>query len=159
MKRYILHIFIFIAALLAADVAWGQTTTNVGNTWNGGNLANNTIYKLSPTNSTKTVTLSGQITIPSGTTVTIDLNGCVLRGGGIGEMINVKGTLTIIDSSDRTSQHKGKLNEYGLWIPDNSGTIILKGGTICPTYYNVSTNRKGIELTPAGERQCRFTPC
>lgn len=143
MKRYILHIISFLAAFGVTQSAWGQTI--IGATWAGGTLANNTTYKLN--SSTKIVKLSGAISIPSGRTVTIDLNGCILQGGTFETMISVNGTLNIIDSSNRTYQHKGKLNGFGLWYPDANGTVILKGGTICPTYTNVSTQRSGILIT------------
>ena len=71
MKRYILHIFIFIAALLAADVAWGAISAS-STKWTATTIDKNKTITFSSDN-TSTISISGVVTIKNGCTLTINL--------------------------------------------------------------------------------------
>ncbi|MBO5928503.1 MAG: S-layer family protein, partial [Clostridia bacterium] len=74
--------------------------------------------------------LTTDLTVPSGITVTLDLNGFILKGTGKNSVITNNGNLTIIDSNP-TAPHKYSENGYGLYIRnDSSGTNTLPGGAI-----------------------------
>ena len=65
-------------------------------------------------------------------TVTLDLNGCVLKMTGDGSVIYVadKGHLKLTDSTP-TAEHKFTPDENGLWaLDETNGTKTVKGGVI-----------------------------
>ena len=65
-------------------------------------------------------------------TVTLDLNGCVLKMTGNGSVIYVadKGHLKLTDSTP-TAEHKFTPDENGLWaLDETNGTKTVKGGVI-----------------------------
>ena len=88
------------------------------------------------------ITLTGDIDIGSTLTVnrtmTLDLNGCVLKMTGSDSVIKVEsgGDLTIQDSNTTTTQHKFNphckyLTWYiDMWELDNGGSEIVSGGVI-----------------------------
>ena len=90
----------------------------------------------------ETVRMTADITIDTTLsvrrTVTLDLNGCVLKyeNSEPGHVVRVeKGTLTISDS-DRTKYHKFTQDSSGLWVLDETnGTISLPGGIITGGHY------------------------
>ena len=68
-------------------------------------------------------------------TVTLDLNGHVLKMTGSGSVIILDdnsgtntGDLTLVDS-DPTAEHKFKVNGAEPWTPDDNGTEVVCGGT------------------------------
>ncbi len=81
------------------------------------------------------ITLAENIDIDStltvNRTVTLDLNGCVLKMTGGGSVIKVEsdGNLTIADSNTSTP-HKFTPDSDGLWVLDASGSEIVNGGII-----------------------------
>lgn len=81
------------------------------------------------------ITLKGDVEISStltvNRTVTLDLNGCVLKMTGSGSVIKVEsgGNLTIQDSNTATP-HNFTLGGDGLWVLDASGSEIVNGGII-----------------------------
>ncbi|CDE04965.1 putative cell wall binding repeat 2 [Anaerotruncus sp. CAG:390] len=69
-------------------------------------------------------------------TVTLDLNGHVLKMTGSGSVIILDdnsgtntGDLTLVDS-DPTAEHKFKVNGAEPWTPDDNGTEVVCGGII-----------------------------
>ena len=90
----------------------------------------------------ETVKMTADITIDTTLsvkrTVTLDLNGCVLKyeNSEPGHVVMVeKGTLTISDS-DRTKYHKFTPDSSGLWVLDEAnGTESLPGGIITGGHY------------------------
>ena len=81
------------------------------------------------------ITLKGNVEISStltvNRTVTLDLNGCVLKMTGGGSVIKVEsgGDLTIQDSNTSTP-HNFTPDGNGLWVLDASGSEIVNGGII-----------------------------
>ncbi|MBO5928408.1 MAG: hypothetical protein J6Q42_00120, partial [Clostridia bacterium] len=86
---------------------------------------NNAVYKL-----LKNVQLLNDLTVPENVTVTLDLNGFVLKGTGSDDVIVNDGNLTITDSFP-SAMHKYTVNDDGKYIWDDVyGTITLTGGAI-----------------------------
>jgi hypothetical protein len=81
---------------------------------------------------TDNITMTESMTIASGTTVTIDLNGKNITGSGYGIVNN--GTLTIQDTSD----NPGTIQVSGTSVVYNTGSIEVKSGKL------LSTNGCGI---------------
>lgn len=79
------------------------------------------------------VSLSNTVTIPAGTSITLDLNGKTVNwNGSAAEAVEILGTLTIKDSSNDAS---GKLtittnSESTFYAFNNKGTLVLESGTI-----------------------------
>jgi len=117
------------------------------------------------------------IEIASSQTITLDLNGFVLKGIGSGSVITNNGTLTIQDSSlelpvIEQNNHRFKVSENGLWenddsiasddadyIYDGSGEMhehkqtvpaITDEGTVIVIYGGVITGGKGTENCESG---------
>ncbi|MCD8105555.1 MAG: hypothetical protein LUF35_11290, partial [Lachnospiraceae bacterium] len=90
------------------------------------------------------VTLTTDITIASGATVTIDLNGQTLTGTGNGSVITVNGTLTLTDSStEGTGVVTGGSASYGGGVyVESNGTFEMSGGTISGN--TASSNGGGV---------------
>lgn len=100
-------------------------------------------------NANDTVKLTADITINTtltiSRTVTLDLNGNVLKMTGSGSVIKVEsgGSLTIADSNT-TTQHNFTPNGDGLWVLDETGGSkfvyggIITGGTGMPPGVNYS---------------------
>ena len=100
-------------------------------------------------NANDTVKLTADITINTtltiSRTVTLDLNGNVLKMNGSGSVIKVEsgGSLTIADSNT-TTQHNFTPNGDGLWVLDETGGSkfvyggIITGGTGMPPGVNYS---------------------
>ena len=86
-------------------------------------------------NANDTVKLTADITINTtltiSRTVTLDLNGNVLKMTGSGSVIKVEsgGSLTIADSNT-TTQHNFTQGGDGLWVLNASGSEIVNGGII-----------------------------
>ena len=131
--------WICLAMLLGCvGVSWGQIRLT-----NGGELETGN-YQIQNAN----LAITTPITIKSGRTVTIDLNGYVLSGGkGIEYVIKVEGggKLTINDSQD--TGHLGSLNTKVHNIldwPVTGGNKSFSGGTIYNDYVDANTRRSGI---------------
>ena len=74
------------------------------------------------------------LTVPANASVTLDLNGFVLKGTGKGSVITVNKDLTLIDSNS-TAVHKYTKADNGLYTWDEAnGTIELAGGVITGGY-------------------------
>lgn len=121
MKRRFLALVLAgcLAAVLSTAVWADETPTP----WDGSNLAlTDGSYYLD-----KDVTISGTLTIEG--TVTLDLNGHVLKMTGKGSVIHVKsGTLTLVDNNT-SAEHKFT-DDNGLWKLDDNGDKVVKGGVI-----------------------------
>ncbi len=65
-------------------------------------------------------------------TVTLDLNGCVLKMTGSGSVIQIKsGGSLIIEDKDKSKEHKFTPDGSGLWkLDENNGTKTIYGGVI-----------------------------
>ena len=90
-------------------------------------LADSSISKITLTGN---IEISGTLTVDR--TVTLDLNGFVLRMTGNGSVIRVEqgGNLTIEDSNT-TTQHKFTPGSNGLWVLDETnGTKTVSGGVL-----------------------------
>ena len=139
MLRYIKVLCALLFAYCCC-VNMATAQTNISGTWSGGSLSGS--YKL-----TATTTLSKQITVASGKTLTINLNGNILKAS-LAQMINVEnGGKLIIKDDNSTKPNKGNITPKGLWTQNNSGSVTLYGGVICNTYTDDSTNRKGISVS------------
>ncbi|MCD7922027.1 MAG: hypothetical protein LUG27_06275, partial [Clostridiales bacterium] len=106
----------------------GDTDTDTGSgtalTAEGGTLAEGSYYLA------EDITLETDITVASGTTVSIDLNGHTLTGTGTSSVIRVNGTLTLDDSSESgsgTVTGGSTRNGGGVYV---AGTFNLDGGCI-----------------------------
>ena len=74
--------------------------------------------------------MSAPLTVPETATVTLDLNGFVLKGTGSSSVIENNGNLTLVDSNS-TAVHKYTNGSNGLYTwDDEAGTIELTGGAI-----------------------------
>ncbi|MBO5929386.1 MAG: hypothetical protein J6Q42_05145, partial [Clostridia bacterium] len=72
----------------------------------------------------------GSLNVPAYASVTLDVNGFILKGTGSDRVINNNGTLTIIDSA-QTAVHTYTEKSNGLYIWNNTGgSVTLKGGAI-----------------------------
>ena len=121
---------------LAPGAAWAADETELTST--GGELSSGS-YILN-----EDVTLTTDITIPSGAEVTIDLAGHTLTGTGSGSVITVSGTLTLTDSgSDGTITGGKATNGGGVFVSD--GTLTMEGGTISGN--TASGNGAGVYVT------------
>lgn len=131
MKRYIYHIVIVLAALLVADVAWGQTARGTLPDPNELNEDLSTgIYTL-----TKNYKPGSQRRwrVSSGRNVIVDLNGHTIDGANIDRTIfNISsGTLTIIDSKGGgTIKNSTKSCFYVAPSSGAKSTLNFQGGTI-----------------------------
>lgn len=97
------------------------------------------------------VQLAVPLLIPENITVTLDLNGCVLKGSGNNFTIINKGTLTLKDSKPQT-KHKYTKGVDGRYVWDDAGgNIIVNGGAITngPIVYGEGEERP--EISTAGE--------
>ena len=74
--------------------------------------------------------MTSKINIPSGTIVTIDLNGYMLHGSGNGTIIDNDGTLTIKDSRPNHGSHRFTKVTDGPWVLDENGEYEVVGGLI-----------------------------
>lgn len=139
--------WICLAMLLGCvGVSWGQIRLT-----NGGELETGN-YQIQNAN----LAITTPITIKSGRTVTIDLNGYVLSGGKASEKyleyvikVEAGGTLTIVDSRP-TIEHGGELREDAYYILNwvgKDGNKPFYGGTIYNDYVDAETDRKGIEVS------------
>ncbi|MBO5929326.1 MAG: hypothetical protein J6Q42_04835, partial [Clostridia bacterium] len=82
----------------------------------------------------RNVQLINDLTVPANASVTLDLNGFVLKGTGKGSVITVNKDLTLIDSNS-TAVHKYTKADNGLYTWDEAnGTIELAGGVITGGY-------------------------
>ncbi|MBO5929224.1 MAG: hypothetical protein J6Q42_04315, partial [Clostridia bacterium] len=82
-------------------------------------------YKL-----TENLQLTKDLVVPEDISVTLDLNGFVLKGTGSGSVVTNKGNLTLIDSNP-TAVHKYTKGNGGLYtLNDANGNITVKGGAI-----------------------------
>lgn len=136
MKNIILC-FIFFLMFITKNsfAATGTILTSAG-----GSLESGSYYLNS------NITLTNNIVVPSGKTVTIDLNGYVLKGNGTGSVITNNGTL-VIEDSNPTKINKGNLvnRNYtmkidgesiektatnAIWQYNETGNIEINGGLI-----------------------------
>ncbi|MCD7886934.1 MAG: hypothetical protein LUG44_04875, partial [Clostridiales bacterium] len=83
------------------------------------------------------VKLTTDITIASGTTVTIDLCGHTLTGTGSGSVITVNGTLTLTDSGTGGTVTGGSATNGGGVYVSSTGSFTMSGGTISGNDANV----------------------
>lgn len=148
MKRYINFVILFVLCTLfpcngfSQNPQYGEISAG---TYTGAQFlakAKNGGIKL-----TGNVTVSSTIEITGN--LTIDLNGCVLNGNGIGQVLEVEGgAKLIINDSAPTISHAGKLDDYGVfyWTNANDYTHIVKGGIILNKRVpnNETTNTTGI---------------
>ncbi|MCC8128382.1 MAG: isopeptide-forming domain-containing fimbrial protein [Clostridiales bacterium] len=93
------------------------------------------------------VTLTEDLTIPSGVEVTIDLNGHTLTGTGSGSAIAVAGTLTLNDSSDAQSGTVtgGQIRVEG--SSSQSASLTMNGGTVTGNDLGYTGNGGGVYVT------------
>ena len=113
-------------------------------------LANGSIPKITLMSD---ITISSTLTV--GRTVTLDLNGCVLKMTGSGSVITIKsrGSLTIEDSNMNTS-HNFNPDSDGLWVLDDNGAKTVSGGVITGgtgtqvSYYEAKGG--GVYIEPEG---------
>ena len=100
-------------------------------------------YKLT-TNTTVTSSLS----VASGKTATIDLNGYVLQGNFAngGPVLSVSGNLTIKDSRP-TIDHAGHLDENGVFIWGTDGQTMSVNGGIIYCLQKDGKSTKGIDVS------------
>jgi len=80
-----------------------------------GNLANNTMYTLN-----KNVQLTGELVIPAGYTVAINLNGYAIFAADGNRAITNRGTLTIKDEASTNQIHYGSLGSIERMINRNN---------------------------------------
>lgn len=89
-------------------------------------IENNATYKLY-----SNVVLSQNIEIASNITATIDLNGFILRGTGLGSVITNNGNLTLTDSNPSAPhKYRSSNNLYNLSESATTGYIELYGGAV-----------------------------
>lgn len=142
MRKYIIHIALLLVCMFTVEHAFAQT--EVSGTWAGGTLSGS--YKL--TDNTK---LTRTITVASGTTLTIDLNGMILSGNGNEFVISVAyGGKCIIKDSDPSVGHACSINGSGLLMwPAQSGqtAMSVSGGMIYNPFKNENTSTKGISVS------------
>lgn len=83
------------------------------------------------------VTLKNTLTVPAGTTVTLDLNGHTLTGANKSYPVEIaaNGSLTIKNSS---TKNQGLLTSNQTYTVENYGTLTLESGTIQSTKDSVS---------------------
>lgn len=134
----------FLVLLVAVHLsAGGQTYISgslAGGTWAG-------VYILSAD-----VVGGATITVASGRSLTIDLNGHVLSADFTNSSsvyvlsVNNGGSLSVIDSSPNSS-HSGYLDEKGCFVHDDSRTdITLRGGLITNRRISDTRNTSGFEV-------------
>lgn len=137
MKKYLIKIILIVVTILTA-------TDILADTIPGG-------YMSGTLTLTDNTYIQNIIRVKSGTTLTIDLNGMVLSGKGLGEVINVEvGGKLIIKDSNPTVGHAGSINSKGIFMwPKVTGQTQhnVYGGIICNKYEDDNTNRKGISVS------------
>ena len=102
-----------------------------------------------------TVKLMSDITIYTtlevSRTVTLDLNGYVLKYGssGAGQVITVSSGILTIENSDYTKSHKFTVDSSGLWVLDEeNGTQSISGGIITGGHHPSSGG--GVDMSSSG---------
>ncbi len=154
MKQYILNIILLIVGLIVCNQAWGQTTLP-----KTGSLSGN--YKV-----TSNQTQTGTLTVDSGKSATINLNGQTLNGNNI-QIFNISGTLTINGpgiiingkaANGGCAYITGKMTITNATIKDcsasndggafyvNNGTLIIENGELSHN----SAERLGGAICKAG---------
>ncbi|MBO5929187.1 MAG: hypothetical protein J6Q42_04120, partial [Clostridia bacterium] len=88
----------------------------------------------------RNIELTSGLAVPADKTVTLDLNGFVLKGTGTGSVITNNGMLGIIDSKP-SAEHKYTKGSDGLYTWDDAnGIIVLAGGAITGGSGSFATN-------------------
>ena len=130
MKRKLWTLLLALGAALALCVGASATEVNTADALTGDSVELNGEYKL-----TADITIDRSIVIKKEKSVTLDLDGHVLKykSTANGSVIKVEsgGHLTIQDSNTGSLSHKFTPNSDGLWVLDEtSGTEEVKGGVI-----------------------------
>ena len=132
-----------LCALLLAfapTASWAEGETALTST--GGELESGS-YILN-----EDVTLTTDLTVPSGAEVTLDLNGHTLTGTGSGSVVTVSGTLTVKDgSAGEAASGSGSEelagttvdNDDGTWTTYYSVTDYDESGELAVTYYSYTS--------------------
>ena len=144
MKKRILSILLILCMVLGFVPMTVFAETNFDSTWteltsvHGGTMLATGKYYLN-----SDITIDSAITITDNSTVTLDLNGHVLRMTGEDSVIRMEnGKLTLQDSNSQAIHKFSEVND--LWVLDEAnGTQIVKGGVItqdragisAPSYY------------------------
>lgn len=144
MKKRILSILLIFCMVLGFVPMTVFAETNFDSTWteltsvHGGTMLATGKYYLN-----SDITIDSAITITDNSTVTLDLNGHVLRMTGEDSVIRMEnGKLTLQDSNSQAIHKFSEVND--LWVLDEAnGTQIVKGGVItqdragisAPSYY------------------------
>ena len=139
----ILGLLLFPAGAWSGDISVTQESlfgTNSSSCWT---LTNGNTYTLDAD-----ITLTRYLFIPSGSIVTIDLNGHALNRGMAGAqnncfVIKIDGTLTIQDSGTGGTITGGYNNNDGGGVYNN-GTLTMTGGTI--TNNRVASGKNGAGI-------------
>lgn len=133
MTKYIYKISLLVIFLFAAQVVWGQLSTN------GGTISAGT-YTL---NSNISLNSKKSYTINAGTSVTINLNGKTINGNA-SRIFDVYGSLTIKGSG--IIQKGSSESTAGCAYIYEGGTLIIENGTI----QNCSSTSHGGAIYVAG---------
>ncbi|MCD7846933.1 MAG: hypothetical protein LUG49_02705 [Oscillospiraceae bacterium] len=144
MKKKLLAVVLTLClAVVAMTVMAFATSLGTALTNEGGQLSSGNYYLNSD------VTLTNNIVISSGNTVTIDLNGYTLTGTGNNSVITANGTLMLIDSSSaKTGKITGGSATYGGGVyVGGTGSFTMSGGTITG---NSGTYGGGVYVSNSG---------
>ena len=153
MKRKLWTLLLALGAALALCVCASATEVNTADALTGDSVELNGEYKL-----TADITIDRSIVIKKEKSVTLDLDGHVLKykSTANGSVIKVEsgGHLTIQDSNTGSLSHKFTPNSDGLWVLDEtSGTEEVKGGVITGgtgTQWDQYYRGGGVYVTPGG---------
>jgi hypothetical protein len=146
--------------LLTTASAWADnvnvtSVSDFGTKTEGSNATTSGYYTLTDGNTYTLqgdVTIDGYLSIPAGTTVTIDLNGHALNRGltsstalAKGFVINVKGSLTLNDSQGSGTVTGGHAMNIGagLVVDGENATFTMNGGCITGNKQATSTTQSG----------------
>lgn len=83
----------------------------------------------------------------SGSNLTLDLNGCTITGSGT--VLDVYGTLKIIDSSSAKTGKVVSTDKNAMWINDNT-KVTMEAGTFAGKAYGIVVAGKNAEFTMNG---------
>ena len=134
-KRWLsLLLCMLLCVGLMPTIAFAASGTPLTST--GGELTSGEYYL------DQNIELVNNLTVPTGAVVTLDLNGCTLKGNGNGSVISVEGTLILEDTSELgNGMVTGGNAEYGggIYVGTN-GSVTMNGGKISE---NKASNRGG----------------
>ena len=126
--------------MASVNAVFGQMTKLTA----GGKLASGSYYL------SNNLTITTPITVASGNTVTIDLNGYVLCGNFTSDdyvlKVESRGKLTINDSNP-TVGHAGSLDKNGVFIWGTTGSTMTVSGGIIYCYQKTGKSTRGISVS------------